>query len=91
LAGGPGEVLLDTAVLLAPLLFLAGLFTGVPATGWRHLAAAVDPFSGLHRALTGAYGGAYEALPDTLLPIAGWVGGGAVVLALLSRQLLNRR
>ncbi|MFN2451651.1 MAG: hypothetical protein ABR541_04790, partial [Candidatus Dormibacteria bacterium] len=47
LAGGPGEVLLDTAVLLAPLLFLAGLFTGVPATGWRHLAAAVDPFSGL--------------------------------------------
>src|SRR5579884_1885221 len=48
--GGPGEVLLDVSVLLAPLLFLGGLFTGVPRTGWRWVAATVDPFAYLHSA-----------------------------------------
>lgn len=91
LAGGPGEVLLDVAVLLAPLLFLAGLFSGVPAQGWRHLAAAIDPFRGLHAALTGAVGGATADPLGSLLPIAVWVVVGGLVLAALSRRLLTRR
>ena len=43
--GGAGEVLIDVVVLLAPLLFFGGLFTGVPRDGWRWIAAQVDPFS----------------------------------------------
>jgi len=91
LAAGPGEVLLDVAVLLAPLLFAAGLFTGVPARGWRHLAAMIDPFTGLHAALTGAVGGGAADPVATLAPIASWVLVGAATLALLSRRLLTRR
>ncbi|MBV8194627.1 MAG: ABC transporter permease [Candidatus Dormibacteraeota bacterium] len=73
LGGGAGEVLLDTVVLLAPLLFLGGLFSGVPAGGWRAIAARVDPFAALHAAFISALGG-NPALDD----------GGIVVLALLS-------
>jgi ABC-type multidrug transport system permease subunit len=57
LAGGPGEVLLDVVVVLAPLLFLGGLFTGVPRDGWRFWAARLDPFAYLHSGFVGALGG----------------------------------
>ena len=69
--GGPGEVLLDTVVLLAPLLFLGGLFTGVPAGGWRAVAAHLDPFAYVHAAFIAALGGTPA------------FGGGAVLLAAL--------
>lgn len=92
LAGGVAEVLLDVSVLLAPLLFLGGLFTGVPRTGWRAPVALADPFGELHSAWIAALGGS-PAFP------AGVVTGVAVVaalvcaglLGLLSRPLLERR
>lgn len=41
----PGEAMLYLAVVLAPLLFLSGLFTGVPAGGIRYWIAQLLPFS----------------------------------------------
>ncbi|MGC1184921.1 MAG: ABC transporter permease, partial [Candidatus Dormiibacterota bacterium] len=41
----PGEAMLYLAVVLAPLLFLSGLFTGVPALGIRYWIAQILPFS----------------------------------------------
>lgn len=91
LAGGPGEVLLDVIVVLAPLLFLGGLFSGVPAAGWRHWAARLDPFAYLHSGFVGALGGspgvgAGEVIAAALITAAVACAG----LALLSRTLLER-
>lgn len=80
--GGPGEVLLDVSVLLAPLLFLGGLFTGVPRDGWRWYAAIVDPFSYLHSAFIDALGGA-PAFG------AGVVAAAAVVTAVVALAVLT--
>ena len=41
----PGEAMLYLSVVLAPLLFLSGLFTGIPAEGIRFWVAQVLPFS----------------------------------------------
>lgn len=41
----PGEAMLYLAVVLAPLLFLSGLFTGVPAGGIRFWVAQILPFT----------------------------------------------
>lgn len=41
----PGEAMLYLSVVLAPLLFLSGLFTGIPAEGIRYWVAQVLPFS----------------------------------------------
>ncbi|MGC2190709.1 MAG: ABC transporter permease [Candidatus Dormiibacterota bacterium] len=41
----PGEAMLYLSVVLAPLLFLSGLFTGVPAEGIRFWIAQILPFS----------------------------------------------
>jgi ABC-type multidrug transport system permease subunit len=90
-AANAAEVLLDVVVVLAPLLYLGGLFTGVPAAGWRSMAAAVDPFSHLHSAFIGVLGGSatYSAGVD----IAATVGAALVALAVLSalsRRVLER-
>ncbi|HUY98057.1 MAG TPA: ABC transporter permease [Verrucomicrobiae bacterium] len=53
----PGETMLGLAVLLAPLLFLAGLFTGVPAAGPRAWIAVVLPFTYLDQAFQLVLGG----------------------------------
>ncbi len=45
LTDNAGEAMLFLAVVLAPLLFLSGLFTGVPAEGIRYWVAQVLPFS----------------------------------------------
>lgn len=45
LTDNAGEAMLFLAVVLAPLLFLSGLFTGVPAEGFRYWVAQVLPFS----------------------------------------------
>ncbi|MHB8330874.1 MAG: ABC transporter permease [Candidatus Dormibacteria bacterium] len=45
LTDNAGEAMLFLAVVLAPLLFLSGLFTGVPAGGARYWVAQVLPFS----------------------------------------------
>lgn len=90
-AANAAEVLLDVVVLLAPLLYLGGLFTGVPADGWRSVAALVDPFSHLHSALIGALGGAPTYSPA--VDVA-WLVGAALVacagLLALSRRILER-
>jgi ABC-type multidrug transport system permease subunit len=52
-----GEAMLYLAVVLAPLLFLSGLFTGVPATGIRYWIAQVLPYSYLHEGFQLLLGG----------------------------------
>jgi ABC-2 type transporter len=87
LADSPGEVLLDVVVVLAPLLFLGGLFTGVPRDGWRWIAARIDPFAYLHSAFVGALGGTPTfSAGDVLLTAVVSVAA----LAALSRALLAR-
>ncbi|HXA29505.1 MAG TPA: ABC transporter permease [Candidatus Angelobacter sp.] len=91
LAGGPGEVLLDVVVVLAPLLFLGGLFTGVPRDGWRWAAARVDPFAYLHSAFTGALGGTPTFSPAEVLIAAVITAAlSLAALAAISRALLAR-
>ena len=91
LAEGPGEVLLDVVVVLAPLLFLGGLFTGVPRDGWRWVAARLDPFAYLHSAFTGALGGTPTFTPAEILAAAAVTALlSAAALAALSRTLLAR-
>jgi hypothetical protein len=91
LAGGAGEVLLDVAVVLAPLLFLGGLFTGVPTSGWRHWAAVLDPFTYLHSAFVAALGGTPDQGPGTIcLAALIWVVASLMGLAASSRIVLDR-
>ncbi|MFZ0168330.1 MAG: ABC transporter permease [Candidatus Dormiibacterota bacterium] len=52
-----GEAMLYLTVVLAPLLFLSGLFTGVPANGIRNLVAQVLPYSYLHEGFQLLLGG----------------------------------
>jgi len=90
-AASAAEVLLDVAVVLAPLLYLGGLFTGVPADGWRAVAAASDPFSHLHSAFIGVLGGS-ATYANTIDVVAALVAAvvAVTVLACLSRRLLER-
>lgn len=91
LAGGAGEVLLDVGVALAPLLFLAGVFTGVPRQGARAVVARLDPFSALHAALIGALNGSPAYSAGAAAVAAGvWLCLGALALVPLSRALLAR-
>jgi ABC-2 type transport system permease protein len=92
LAGGPGEVLLDVVVLLAPVLFLAGLFSDVPASGWRSVAAQVDPFAYAHAAFIAALGGVPRfGEREIVLAAAASAAASLLVLAALARPLLRRR
>ena len=90
--GGAGEVLIDVLVLLAPLMFLGGLFTGVPRDGWRWIAAQVDPFSYLDSAFIRALGGvaAFDAR-SVVLAAALTAATGVAVLLGLGRIVLRRR
>jgi hypothetical protein len=91
LAGGPGEVLLDVVVVLAPLLFLGGLFTGVPRDGWRFWAARLDPFAYLHSAFVGALGGSPSfATADVLVAAAVTATLSLLATAAVARALLAR-
>jgi hypothetical protein len=90
-AASAAEVLLDVVVVLAPLLYLGGLFTGVPAAGWRAWVAAVDPFSHLHSAFIGVLGGSatYPGGVDVVAAL-GAAAAATAVLAGLSRRILER-
>ena len=91
LADGPGEVLLDVVVVLAPLLFLGGLFTGIPRDGWRLVAARLDPFAYLHSAFTAALGGTPTFEPAAVLVAAALTAAASLAaLAAASRTLLRR-
>ncbi|MFN2569804.1 MAG: hypothetical protein ABR564_09430 [Candidatus Dormibacteria bacterium] len=89
--GGLGEVLLDVTVVLAPLLYLGGLFTGVPRSGWRFGAALVDPFGQLDSAFLNALGagGAFGVETIGLVSLVVIVTALAA-LGLLSRWILER-
>ena len=91
LGGGPGEVLLDTVVLLAPLLFLGGLFTGVPAGGWRATAASVDPFAYAHAAFIAALGGSPSFTSGAVVTAAVISATAGMVLVALAAPLVLRR
>jgi len=92
LAGGAAEVLLDVAVVLAPLLFLGGLFTGVPRQGWRLAVARLDPFSHLHSSLIGALGGDRTFAPaEDAVAALGWAAVTLLLLVPLGRAMLRRR
>lgn len=91
LGGGPGEVLLDTVVLLAPLLFLGGLFTGVPASGWRATAATVDPFAYAHAAFIAALGGSPSFSSAAVVAAALWSAAAGLVLVGVAAPLVLRR
>jgi ABC-type multidrug transport system permease subunit len=90
-AASAAEVLLDVVVILAPLLYLGGLFTGVPAGGWRSVAAAADPFSHLHSAFIGVLGGT-ATYPPGVDVVVGLVAAVVAIAALvaLSRRVLER-
>jgi hypothetical protein len=91
LADSPGEVLLDVVVVLAPLLFLGGLFTGIPRDGWRWLAARLDPFAYLHSAFTAALGGTPTFGSGEVLAAAAVTAAlSLAALAAISRALLAR-
>jgi ABC-2 type transport system permease protein len=91
LGGGPGEVLLDVMLVLAPLLFLGGLFTGVPRDGWRWVAATVDPFSYLHSAFINALGGEPSFGSGAVLLAAGLtVVAALLVIAAVAGRVLRR-
>lgn len=92
LGGGPGEVLLDVVILLAPLLFLGGLFTGVAREGWRWLAALADPFTYAHSAFIAALGGTpVFGLRSILLAAGVTVVASGMLLVVLARPILRRR
>lgn len=90
-AAGAAEVLLDVVVLLAPLLYLGGLFTGVPAGGWRSIAALLVPFSHLHSAFIAALGGSptYSPAVDCVAAALAALVAVAGLLA-LSHRILER-
>jgi hypothetical protein len=79
-AEGPGEVLLDVGVITAPLLYLAGTFTGVPRTGWRATIASSDPFAATQSAMVGALGGSPAHS-------AAWCAAAAAVLLAITALL----
>jgi hypothetical protein len=91
LGGGPGEVLLDTVVLLAPLLFLAGLFTGIPAEGWRATAATVDPFAYAHAAFIAALGGSPSFAGGTVVVASCLAAVAGMLLVAVAAPLVLRR
>jgi hypothetical protein len=89
--GGPGEVLLDVMIVLAPLLFLGGLFTGVPREGWRWVVAIFDPFTYAHSAFIGALGGAPVFTAAIVDGAACVTAVAALVLVALCAPLVLRR
>ncbi|HVC38839.1 MAG TPA: ABC transporter permease [Candidatus Dormibacteraeota bacterium] len=88
-----GEAMLYLAVVLAPLLFLAGIFTGVPAGGPRFVAAQLLPFSYLDEGFQLLLGGnpPYGDPLGLLIAAAAFLVLSLVVTAALGRAVLARQ
>ncbi|MGC1910019.1 MAG: ABC transporter permease [Candidatus Dormiibacterota bacterium] len=88
----PGEAMLYLAVVLAPLLFLSGLFTGVPAGGIRYWIAQLLPFSYLDEGFQLLLGGnpPYGNPTAFLLAAIVFLAISLVVTAALGRAILAR-
>jgi ABC-type multidrug transport system permease subunit len=87
-----GEAMLYLAVVLAPLLFLSGLFTGVPATGLRYWIAQILPYSYLHEGFQLLLGGnpPYGDPLSFLVAALVFLAVSIVATAALGRAVLAR-
>ncbi len=88
----PGEAMLYLAVVLAPTLFLAGIFTGVPASGFRYWTAQVLPYSYLHEGFQLLLGGnpPYGDPLSFLIAAVVFLALGLGASASLGRSVLSR-
>ncbi|MGC1193568.1 MAG: ABC transporter permease [Candidatus Dormiibacterota bacterium] len=88
----PGEAMLYLAVVLAPLLFLSGLFTGVPAEGIRYWVAQLLPFSYLDEGFQLLVGGnpPYGEPLSFLIAALVFLAISLVATAALGRAILAR-
>ena len=88
----PGEAMLYLAVVLAPLLFLSGLFTGVPAEGIRYWVAQLLPFTYLDEGFQLLLGGnpPYGSPLSFLIAAAIIVAVSLAATAALGRAILAR-
>ncbi|HEY6538495.1 MAG TPA: ABC transporter permease [Candidatus Dormibacteraeota bacterium] len=87
-----GEAMLYLAVVLAPLLFLSGLFTGVPASGARYWVAQLLPFTYLDEGFQLLLGGnpPYGAPVSFLIAARVFATGSVAAAAALGRAILVR-
>ncbi|HVB14716.1 MAG TPA: ABC transporter permease [Candidatus Dormibacteraeota bacterium] len=87
-----GEAMLYLAVVLAPVLFLSGLFTGVPAEGLRYWVAQVLPFSYLDEGFQLLLGGnpPYGDPLGFLIAAAVFLAVALAATAALGRAILAR-
>ncbi|MHB1501363.1 MAG: ABC transporter permease [Candidatus Dormibacteria bacterium] len=92
LTDNAGEAMLFLAVILAPLLFLSGLFTGVPASGIRYWVAQLLPFSYLTDGFQLVLHGnpPYGSSLSFLVAAAAFLVVSVVGCAALGRALLSR-
>jgi hypothetical protein len=88
----PGEAMLYLAVVLAPLLFLSGLFTGVPAEGIRYSVAQLLPFTYLDEGLQLLLGGnpPYGSPLSFLIAAVIFLAVSLAATAALGRAILAR-
>ncbi len=92
LTDNAGEAMLFLAVILAPLLFLSGLFTGVPASGIRYWVAQLLPFSYLTDGFQLVLHGnpPYGSSLSFLIAAAAFLVVSVAGCAALGRALLSR-
>ena len=82
-----GDILIDAIVLLAPILYFAGLFTGIPRSGWQAVVSKLDPFTYTHDALVRSLHG----LPLIPLPAALAAPLLAIIICAALLSILARR
>ena len=87
-----GEAMVYLSVVLAPLLFLSGLFTGVPAGGLRYWVAQILPFSYLDEGFQLLLGGnpPYGDPLSFLIAAIIFLSVSLVATAALGRAILAR-
>lgn len=92
LTDNAGEAMLLLAVILAPMLFLSGLFTGIPASGPRFWIAQILPFGYLQEGFQLVLHGnpPYGSPGQFVLAALAFLVVSAAAVAALGRPLLSR-